>query len=265
MHPLIEYALKNHTLSHAILFVAKGEGFLESEIKKIATVLLGSDKESATRIMEQQHPDFLITRGEKIISIDAIREGQKEMSAPPTGGVKRIWWIDGAQKLRTEGQNALLKILEEPPEYLHIFLSVPWENTLLPTILSRCQLVRYESRGEIEKRDVDFVFDMLKNVFEQGPFEVMKAFVGGKDRSLLEDIFIMSEILRDFAVYECTGQQNLLKYPKKIDMIKKYTKRNKNYERLVFECLRVAEGLERNVNGELSLEHILLTIWEEIQ
>ena len=62
--------------------------------------------------------------------------------------------------------------------------------------------MRYESRGEIEKRDVDFVFDMLKNVFEQGPFEVMKAFVGGKDRSLLEDIFIMSEILRDFAVYE---------------------------------------------------------------
>ncbi|HEX7042808.1 MAG TPA: hypothetical protein VF189_06155 [Patescibacteria group bacterium] len=78
------------------------------------------------------------------IGIELIREMQKHIFFKPIKGQKKIIVIQDAQILTIEAQNALLKILEEPPIYTYIFLLTTSENTFLPTIISRCKIVRLE-------------------------------------------------------------------------------------------------------------------------
>jgi len=76
------------------------------------------------------------------IGIDEIRELRKTVSIKPTER-KRIIAIAEADKLTQEAANSLLKLLEEPPESTHFVLTTARPNTLLPTIISRCQEVKF--------------------------------------------------------------------------------------------------------------------------
>ncbi len=86
------------------------------------------------------HPDFLLVSPQgSQISIASIRELKKWLSFSPLEGLRRVVILDEAEKLGREAANALLKILEEPPEGTHFVLVAPREEDLLPTIVSRCQ------------------------------------------------------------------------------------------------------------------------------
>ena len=70
--------------------------------------------------------------------VDNIREIREEVSYRPTEGKYKVYIIDEVHMLSTGAFNALLKTLEEPPEYAVIMLLTSNVNSLLPTILSRC-------------------------------------------------------------------------------------------------------------------------------
>jgi DNA polymerase-3 subunit delta' len=55
----------------------------------------------------------------------------------------RIFIVDDAEKMNDPASNALLKTLEEPPSTTHLILIASREDTLLPTIRSRCQTIRF--------------------------------------------------------------------------------------------------------------------------
>jgi DNA polymerase-3 subunit delta' len=79
--------------------------------------------------------------------IDVIREFLIEKASNrPTMGEFVIYVVDEAEKVNASSQNALLKVLEEPPGYCVIILLCSRLDKMLPTILSRCRLVRF---GEI--------------------------------------------------------------------------------------------------------------------
>jgi len=76
--------------------------------------------------------------------IDVIREFLIEKAANrPTMGDFVVYVIDEAEKVNAASQNALLKVLEEPPGYCVIILLCTRLDKMLPTTLSRCQLVRF--------------------------------------------------------------------------------------------------------------------------
>lgn len=76
------------------------------------------------------------------IGIDEIRELRKTVSIKPTEH-KKLIVIAEADKLTQEAANSLLKLLEEPPDSTHFVLTTAKPNTLLPTIISRCQEVKF--------------------------------------------------------------------------------------------------------------------------
>lgn len=82
-----------------------------------------------------------ITPNTNRISIEQIRDAQHfvTLSLPGKRPIKRIIEVRQAQLLTTEAQNALLKLLEEPPSDTLIILSSTSVQALLPTIVSRCQ------------------------------------------------------------------------------------------------------------------------------
>ena len=74
----------------------------------------------------------------KNIAIDQVRKVIENVKIKPANSQCKIVVISDAQYLSIEGQNALLKIIEEPPSYAQIILAVDSEDNLLPTIKSRC-------------------------------------------------------------------------------------------------------------------------------
>ncbi|MEN8126728.1 MAG: DNA polymerase III subunit [Planctomycetota bacterium] len=81
--------------------------------------------------------------------IDVIREFLIDKAANrPTQGQFVVYVMDEAEKVNAASQNALLKVLEEPPSYCVIILLCSRLDKMLPTTLSRCQLVRFGSIAE---------------------------------------------------------------------------------------------------------------------
>lgn len=75
------------------------------------------------------------------IGIKEIKDLQITLLQTPVQGSHKAIIITRAETLTTEAQNALLKTLEEPPSHTHIILDVTTKDVLLPTILSRCQII----------------------------------------------------------------------------------------------------------------------------
>lgn len=77
----------------------------------------------------------------KSLGIETIKSLQQDVYLTPVQGEKKLIVIHDAELLTIEAQNALLKLLEEPPVHLLLLLVTNTLNTLLPTIQSRCSIV----------------------------------------------------------------------------------------------------------------------------
>lgn len=90
------------------------------------------------------NPDVVtVNNGDKAsIGVDRVREMIRDVYIRPITAEKKVFVIENAHLLTTGAQNALLKVIEEPPEYAVFFLLCDSINPILPTILSRVCLVR---------------------------------------------------------------------------------------------------------------------------
>ncbi|MBI4234153.1 MAG: DNA polymerase III subunit delta' [Chloroflexi bacterium] len=98
------------------------------------------------RIAAGRHADVVVLRvegseGRKVITIDQVREVQRQASLKPYEGRCRVFIFDRAEDLSEEASNCLLKTLEEPPPQTLLLLLAANEETLLPTVRSRCQRI----------------------------------------------------------------------------------------------------------------------------
>jgi DNA polymerase-3 subunit delta' len=96
-------------------------------------------------LLKEDHPDLLQIekkRGKSGISIRRSREVIKFLATKPYNSPYKAVVIRSADSLTSQAQNALLKTLEEPPEYAVIILSVKKEQSLLPTVISRCKIFK---------------------------------------------------------------------------------------------------------------------------
>jgi len=108
---------------------------------------------SCKRIARGVHADVLMVEpGETgSIRIDQVRDAIERSAYRPFEGRRRVVIVDEADSLNAEAQNALLKTLEEPPSASTFVLVTSRPDMLLPTVLSRCQRLRFGrlSPGEV--------------------------------------------------------------------------------------------------------------------
>jgi DNA polymerase-3 subunit delta' len=105
------------------------------------------------RIARGVHADVLVVEpGETgTIKVDQVREAIERSAYRPFEGRRRVVIVDEADNVLPEAQNALLKTLEEPPPASTFVLVTARPDMLLPTVLSRCQRVRF---GRLAPGDV---------------------------------------------------------------------------------------------------------------
>ncbi len=97
--------------------------------------------QSCFQMENNAHPDFYVLSHDKpsMIGVDDVREQiVNSVSTKPFKGKYKIYVINDAEIMTEQAQNALLKTLEEPPEYVIIILLTTSKDKLLQTIQSRC-------------------------------------------------------------------------------------------------------------------------------
>ncbi|GAW64072.1 DNA polymerase III subunit delta' [Ligilactobacillus acidipiscis] len=95
-----------------------------------------------TRISEHEHPDVVeVSPTGLSIKIDQIRYLKSEFAKSGVEGAQKVFIIEDAEKMSTSAANGLLKFLEEPSGTVTAFLLTSEQNKILPTIISRCQLL----------------------------------------------------------------------------------------------------------------------------
>ena len=103
---------------------------------------------SCRQALSGNHPDIIRVVHEKpnTISVDEVRvQINNDIMIRPYNGKYKIYIVPDADMMTPQAQNALLKTIEEPPEYAVIFLLTENADSLLPTILSRCVILKIKN------------------------------------------------------------------------------------------------------------------------
>lgn len=146
---LLDRAISTGKLSHAYLFVGPRQVGKHTLAKATAQAILCTGDEPpcgtcrACRLVRADlHPDVhLIAPNGASIKIEAVRQMQHAVSLSAVEGPYRVVIIDEFDLATTSAANALLKTLEEPPAGVILLLSAARLESLLPTIVSRCQVI----------------------------------------------------------------------------------------------------------------------------
>lgn len=204
----LKKALQGERLSGTTLFLGPegvGKRFTARQLAKAihCETLKGDSCDaclSCRKIEGALHPDLLWiepSRGSEL-SIEAIRELKKKIILRPWEGKKRLAVIVQAERATEEAQNAFLKMLEETPSSSLILLTSVRSEGILPTVLSRCKVIRF---GPIPTETIQDVLKERAHLSVEDASALAKLCHGnlGKALSLKEGLLEQkSEIVNHF-------------------------------------------------------------------
>lgn len=154
-------AINKKQLSHSYIFEGPyGVGKNTFAIELAKTIMCEGESKpcnecpSCTMINARTHPDLIvIEKDTNVTKVDNIREHLiREMEIKPYLSEHKIIIVKAADTVNVQGQNAMLKTIEEPPGYGIIILVCENMGSLLPTIKSRCITVRF---NPLNKEEMD--------------------------------------------------------------------------------------------------------------
>jgi len=157
---VLEKALRNGRIPNAYLFYGQesiGKKFTAIEVAKALNCIVSGPLDGCgqcspcLKIENRTHPDFFILEPEKsspttreaVLKIDAVRELQKKLAYLPYEGQTKVAIVNNVECMNLQAANSFLKTLEEPPSRTLIILIASNPYQLLPTIVSRCQKIRF--------------------------------------------------------------------------------------------------------------------------
>ncbi len=146
--------IERKRLAHAYLFWGSSHLGKKTLAEKIIKDITGQD------LQKNLHPDVLIveqedngnSNKETEIGIAKIRQLQRHLSLSPYQAPFKVALIEEADRLTSEAGNCLLKTLEEPPARSVLILITSKIRKVLPTVISRCQLINFLPVAEEEMR-----------------------------------------------------------------------------------------------------------------
>ena len=285
---ILSKSILSNSVSHSYIFSGiSGIGkFLFAKEFAKAILCTGEQEpcnecKSCESIENGNNPDLIIIDEQtNSIKTEQIKELTSDVLEKPIKGNKKIYIINNSENMTKEAQNALLKTLEEPPEYAIIILVTSNENLLLNTIKSRCikilfsnlsdeEILEYFERnheeinkqmvstfgGSIEKainlKDKIEIYEKIKNVFENI-----------EQRNELEILRLKDDVLNDKdEIFSILDYINTCFYNKMINNISKAEQYNK--------CIQAVEEaktrLRRNSNYDMTIDNLIFAIERSIK
>lgn len=200
----------------------------------------------------QNNPDILVISQEDSIGIEEIRSLERWITLKPVNSLLKAVIIDKAENLTRESQNALLKTLEEPPEYALLLLLTSNNDLLLPTIVSRCrEIVLLEEKEPLSK-------EKLKSQ-EKEMLSLCAKRVGERLLECQEFAKTKDEAKRWLEEILPFWRELLLKSQKDSQMISPLKVIN-----IIRSTQKAQKLLEQNINHKLVMDHLLLS-WPHLE
>jgi DNA polymerase III subunit delta' len=144
-------ALRSGSVSHAYLFHGPPGTGKRTAARALAAELLveGEDDRGAarTRVMHGSHPDLTWVRptGAHVMRVSDVDQPVVAAAGrTPFESRRRVFVLERVDTMNDEVANRLLKTIEEPPSFVHLILLTDQLGRVLETVLSRCQLVRFD-------------------------------------------------------------------------------------------------------------------------
>ena len=265
--------------------------------------------DSCKKALGKNHPDIIMVNHEKpgTISIDEIRDQLiHDVAIKPYCSPHKIYIVPDAEMMTVQAQNALLKTIEEPPEYAVILLLTSNIDSLLPTIRSRCvrldlkvvddglvkkylmehlQVPDYQAeidasyaQGSIGKAKeaatsqefADMTANALKILKYANSMEVYELTEAIKtltaDKNNINDYLDIFQFwFRDVLMFKATREIDNLVFKQEINFIREQASERsyENIEKILEALEKTKVRLRANVNLELALELLFLTIREK--
>lgn len=309
-------AISTNKVSHA--YIINGERSSGKEfIARIFAMALQCEKggvdpcnecHSCKQALSNNQPDIIYISHEKpnTIGVEDIRtQINGDIDIKPYSSPRKIYIMNEGEKMTVQAQNALLKTLEEPPEYAVILILTTNVDELLPTILSRCVVLNMKpvtdaqvkeylmeelgvpdykanicvafARGNIGKAKLlasseefekvkDEAITLVKYINDMEINEIVKAIkkISEYKFDVNDYLDILSVWYRDVLLFKATKDVNSLIFKEEIQQIMKVSDRStyEGIETIVNALQQAKRRLEANVNFDLTMELLLLTIKE---
>lgn len=214
---------------HAFLFITTDKDFIRTAIReKIKTFHISSDQ-------------MISLLPEKSLGIDKIRELRHVLKFKLRPQENRLIVIHEFEKTTAEAQNALLKLLEEPPVRTYYLIFASFTSTLLPTVLSRCQVV-HDKSSKINTND-STTEKLIDQLLAAGPgkrLQISAEMAAGKEEAL-QILDSLTAVLHQWLLEAKTGKLTLVQISSMLAKIQ-----------------RARKFLEKNVNPKAVLDILLL-------
>ena len=309
-------AISTNKVSHA--YIINGERSSGKEfIARVFAMALQCEKDevepcgechSCRQALSNNQPDIIYVSHEKpnTISVEDIRtQINGDIDVKPYSSPRKIYIMNEGEKMTVQAQNALLKTLEEPPEYAVILILTTQVEALLPTILSRCVVLNMKpvsdalvkkylmeelavpdykanicvafARGNIGKAKLlasseefekvkDEAITLVKYINDMEINEIVKAIkkISEYKFDVNDYLDILSVWYRDVLLFKATKDVNSLIFKEEIQQIMRVSDRStyEGIETIVSALQQAKRRLEANVNFDLTMELLLLTIKE---
>lgn len=223
------------------------------------------------KVSKRQHPDVLWLEPEGLsssIKIEEVRLVKKRISLKPYVAKKKVVVIQDSQQLSLEAANALLKILEEPPADSILILIAESTTQLLPTVVSRCQLIRFSAQETGQSRPDDFIDNLIVKFFaadEPNRSRELYEETAVLERSIVEKLLQeLAFVFRDLVMIKVNSfGQTLLSHQKK-EKLKIWAEffAQEALEDILEEVLRIKDYIHKNANIKLCIDLLIKTITE---
>lgn len=313
----LKNAMKTGKISHSYIFTGapgSGKKLLAGTFAMTLQCETGETEpclkcDSCKKAIGKNHPDIIIVNHEKpgTISIDEIREQViHDVAIKPYCSPHKIYIVAEADLMTPQAQNALLKTIEEPPEYAVILLLTSNIDSLLPTIQSRCvrldlkvvddSLIKKYLMERLQVPDYQAEIDVsfaqgsigrAKEVATSEEFASMTANalkilkfankmevyeladeiknISAEKHNINDYLDIFQFWFRDVLMFKATREIDNLVFKQEINYIREQASERsyENIEKILDALARTKVRLRANVNLELALELLFLTIREK--
>lgn len=269
--------IKNKNISHSFIFVGKpGIGKKQFAHQYAEMIMCLQDGkcdgnsvkcDSCIKFEGNANPDYAeITPDGKTLKIEQIRNLQARIVEKPITSRRKVYVIDDADLMSEESQNCLLKTLEEPPEYAVIILIVSNESRILPTIKSRCVIIKFQPLTSKEIKQVkpelsDDLIQLLEGSLlnaenieqKKEQYAQLSNLVNVLENKQLVEVFNSADLL-----YK--GKDDIITLLEYLNLI--FFSRNEINAIPIIE--KTKKKILANNNYDMTIDYCLMNIWDEL-
>lgn len=260
--------IKKDRLPHAIL-IDGGDGEKRDRTAKFlaASFICSEDNRpcgkctNCVKAFSDNHPDIIISNpeslNEKTFKIGLVRDIRSDAFVLPNEAIRKVYVLKSADKMNIQAQNALLKIIEEPPSYARFILECDSRASMLDTIMSRVtafNLGKADSRlnDEYLQKADDYAVRLAESLLKPTELDFMRITAEfEKDKELFEPVISSIQLIfRDAAVIKTGSTAILGRYRQTSEQLaSKFTL--KALTKLVENCSHFYDCLNKNANKNL--------------